>query len=165
MYFKYAPRVQKINKEYYIEVLKWLLNAVGRKQPHFCAPLFDKAQSHTASPASAQVLCLSALPKVKNVPQRAMVWRYSFGVNECDERLYQEISSKSGNTDRSVVFIQLGSTLKKATCHTTKNSSSTAIWTKVGYFWVRLCMTDQLTKIWYQKIVCNGPRCPVQASK
>ena len=81
MHYKLAPRGQTINKEYYVEVLKRLRDAVRRKRTiEPCAAIFGETQDCTASPASVQSrhssLQLLDVPKIENGAQRKAVRRH-----------------------------------------------------------------------------------------
>ena len=101
MHYEFDPRGQATNKEYYVEVLKRLRDAVRRRRPRLwssgdwllhhdnapahssnlvaCAAIFSETQdcTRTASPSSIQSrhssLRLLDIPKIENAAQRKAV--------------------------------------------------------------------------------------------
>ena len=66
MHYEFAPRGQTINKEYYVEVLKRLRDAVRRKRPRFCSSS-DWLHHHDNAPAHLSNLSQQFLAKHKIV--------------------------------------------------------------------------------------------------
>ena len=69
VHYEFAPRVQTINKEYYVEVLKRLRNAVRRKRPRFWSS-DDWLLHHDNAPAHSSNLVQQFLAKHKIVQLR-----------------------------------------------------------------------------------------------
>ena len=66
LHYEFAPRVQTINKEYYVEVLKRLRDAVRRKRPRFWSSS-DWLLHHDNAPAHSSNLVQQFLAKHKIV--------------------------------------------------------------------------------------------------
>ena len=69
MHYEFAPRGQTINKEYYVEVLKRLRDAVRRKRPRFWS-CGDWLLHHDNAPVHSSNLVQKFLAKPKIVQLR-----------------------------------------------------------------------------------------------
>ena len=81
MHYEFAPRGQTINKEYYVEVLKRLRDAVRRKRPCFWSS-GDWVLHHDIAPIHSSNLVQQFLAKHKDVQLRQPP--YSPDIAPCD---------------------------------------------------------------------------------
>ena len=88
VHYEFAPRIQMINKKYYVEVLKRLHDAVKRKRPRFWSRggwLFH----HDNAPAHSSNLVQQFLAKHKIVQLRQPP--YSPDIAPCDFRMFPKL--------------------------------------------------------------------------
>ena len=88
MYYVFVPRGQKINKEYYVEVLKRLCDAVRRTRPRFTSS-DDWLLHHDNAPAHSSNLVQQFLAKHKIVQLRQPP--YSHDIAPCDFRMFPKL--------------------------------------------------------------------------
>ena len=88
LHYEFAPRGQTINKEYYVEVLKRLRDAVRRKRPRFWSS-GDWLLHHDNAPAHLSNLVQQFLAKHKLVQLRQPP--YSPDIAPCDFRMFPKL--------------------------------------------------------------------------
>ena len=153
MHYEFTPRGQTINKEYYVEVLKRLRDAVRRKGPRFWSS-GDWFLHHDNAPAHSSNLVQQFLAKHKIVQLRQPP--YNPDIAPCDfwmfpklkmafkgkrfdyietiqnnatpfQNLHSRTALRCRSTAGSVWFNQMGTTSKDATVRMTKNSTNAEI--------------------------------------
>ena len=88
MHYEFAPRGQTINKEYYVEVLKTLRDAVRRKRPCFWSS-GNWLLHHDNAPAHSSNLVQQFLAKHKIVQLRLPA--YSPDIAPCDFWMFPKL--------------------------------------------------------------------------
>ena len=88
MHYEFAPTGQTINKEYYVEVLKRLRDAVRRKRPCFWSRV-DWLLHHDNAPAHSSNLVQQFLEEHKNVQLRQPL--YSPDIAPCDFWMFPKL--------------------------------------------------------------------------
>ena len=87
MHYKFAPRGQTINEEYYVEVLKILRDAVRRKRPRFGSS-GDWLLHHDNAHSSNLVQQFSAKYKIVELRQPP----YSPDIAPCDFWMFPKLT-------------------------------------------------------------------------
>ena len=153
VHYEFAPRGQTINKEYYVEVLKRLRDAVRRKRPRFWSSgdwllHDDNAPSHSSNPVQ-QFLAKHKIVRLRQLPYSPDIASCDFwmlpklkmalegkrfdGIETIQSNATRELKAipKSAFEGRSTAggawFNQMGTTYKDATVRMTKNSTNAEI--------------------------------------
>ena len=127
VHYEFAPRGQTINKEYYVEVLKRLRDAVRRNRPRFWSS-GDWLLHHGNAPAHSSDLGQQFLANHKIVQLRQPP--YSPDITPCDFWMFSKLKMAL----KGKRFNQMGTTSKDAMVRMTKNSTNAEIRTQVGHF-------------------------------
>ena len=134
MHYEFSPRGQTINKEYYVEVLKRLRDAVRRKRPRFWSR-GDWLLHHDNAPAHSSNLVQQFLAKRKIVQLRQPP--YNPDIAPCDFWMFPKFEmALKGNRFDDIETIQSNATRElKALASNLRSTTALRCGSTAGSVW------------------------------